>query len=416
MKAPSKLETLEFYLLLGGVFFTPLFKAPKNIFIVLFILLWLYNHIKSIKLRSSTLFFDSSVAALALCGYASAFFTELHGKEWDGPTNLVIICLVILIISKSKYSLAQLQKIFYVVIISTTIAIIEGFIQQHYIRACAPKCLFEFHSVGHVNHTAIYILLTFGFCISYIFAFWKQLTISKKLPLLSFAALSAITCILTDSRAAAGGVFLVSIFVSAGYIRKNLKLTSVLIFGICLAIASTIIIEPSVVTKQLDKMHANKTIHVRKKVWNTGLAAWEKYPLFGVGMKNYSLITQDKVKQWKEEKNKEYNPENHLSMVHGHSLYVNTLAGKGIVGLAALLIFLSAIAFYLIKHLPKKNSSPNECFYWGTAGSAWFITVAIGFVNTTFHHEHGLLAVIMMAYIIHLTRSPQLQNKNNVYT
>ena len=33
---------------------------------------------------------------------------------------------------------------------------------------------------------------------------------------------------------------------------------------------------------------------------------------------------------------------------------------------------------------------------WCAAFSAWFVTLAIGLVNTTMHHEHAMLAVLTL--------------------
>jgi hypothetical protein len=41
---------------------------------------------------------------------------------------------------------------------------------------------------------------------------------------------------------------------------------------------------------------------------------------------------------------------------------------------------------------------------WGCSASAWFVTTAVGLVNTTLHHEHGMLAVILLG--LWLSRLP----------
>jgi hypothetical protein len=33
---------------------------------------------------------------------------------------------------------------------------------------------------------------------------------------------------------------------------------------------------------------------------------------------------------------------------------------------------------------------------WGAAASAWLVTVGAGAVNTTLHHEHGILAALLL--------------------
>jgi hypothetical protein len=50
----------------------------------------------------------------------------------------------------------------------------------------------------------------------------------------------------------------------------------------------------------------------------------------------------------------------------------------------------------LLRNLPGASDPPLRWMLWGGAASALMATVAIGFVNTTLHHEHGLLAMLLL--------------------
>ena len=39
-------------------------------------------------------------------------------------------------------------------------------------------------------------------------------------------------------------------------------------------------------------------------------------------------------------------------------------------------------------------------YLWAGSFSAWLVTFGIGFVNTTFHHEHGILACILLGLFV----------------
>jgi O-antigen ligase len=81
---------------------------------------------------------------------------------------------------------------------------------------------------------------------------------------------------------------------------------------------------------------------------------------------------------------------------HGHSLYVNTLAERGAVGLATLLAVLALWAWDLARSVPRTNDLPIRWAYWGGALGAWLIAAIVGLVNTTLHHEHALISMLLL--------------------
>jgi hypothetical protein len=53
-------------------------------------------------------------------------------------------------------------------------------------------------------------------------------------------------------------------------------------------------------------------------------------------------------------------------------------------------------AGYLVRYLPRRDSADDEWLLWGAAASAWIVTAGAGLVNTTLHHEHGILAALLL--------------------
>ena len=52
---------------------------------------------------------------------------------------------------------------------------------------------------------------------------------------------------------------------------------------------------------------------------------------------------------------------------------------------------------WLARHLPRHGDPPASVALWFACGSAWLVTVLIGFANTTLHHEHAMLAMLALA-------------------
>ena len=93
------------------------------------------------------------------------------------------------------------------------------------------------------------------------------------------------------------------------------------------------------------------------KLYKSGFAIFKDYPLFGVGNKNYRVITTQNIE-------KKINDDYFLS-THPHQIYFELLSEHGIVGT----IILLSIFFYLIfKNLKKiilsHNSIQLGCFVY----------------------------------------------------
>ena len=397
-RTDSKLHKTEFYALLAAIFFLPLLEAPKNICLLAFLVCWIINRARAKDFGGKISIIDITTLLLVSSGYITAFFTELQGKEWSGPNNLLLIGLVLILIYRSSYSSSQLRAIVITVIISTVIATLEGYYQLYTATECAP-CKIELHSVGHVNHSAIYILLAFGASFSYMLSFWKQSSIKFKTTIILTTIFFAVTCLMTESRAAAGGVFIVATVLTLAFIPANKKLALIIISVIVIAIGLSITARPISVDRLINTPHKNE-MSPREKIRNSSLIAWKKHPAFGIGMKNYSLVTLDKVKEWSQELGIQYVAKHHLYHHHAHNLYLNTAVEKGTLGLITLVTFLLTIMLAIIKSFPGSKGLAEDWLFWGAASSAFITTTAIGLVNTTLHHEHGLLTVILFACLL----------------
>jgi hypothetical protein len=65
------------------------------------------------------------------------------------------------------------------------------------------------------------------------------------------------------------------------------------------------------------------------------------------------------------------------------------------VGFAALAAMLLAALVALVRRRPRPGDPDLAWLLWGGAASAWFVTAGVGAVNTTLHHEHGLLSALL---------------------
>jgi len=264
----------------------------------------------------------------------------------------------------------------------------------------------QLYSVGHVNHTAIYLAIMLGVCASWLYAYWRDWPVNRRTVALAISALIMVSLVVTTSRAAVGiGFLMVLVLALAWWPRWRAPLVA---SAIAIFLMSALIVGfgAGVLQKQMDNAAAQNVLAFRDGIWRTGVAAWEKYPWFGVGKDNFGRITHDHVRSWRTEAGKDYDATRYYPYAHGHSLYVNTLAERGSLGFAALLVVLAAALVALVRYRPQKGEGDFAWLAWGSAASAWFVTAGIGLANTTLHHEHGLLAALLLGlWLSTLTRT-----------
>jgi O-antigen ligase len=254
----------------------------------------------------------------------------------------------------------------------------------------------QLHSVGHVNHTAIYLAIMLGLCASWIFARWKAWRAGRRAAAAAVAALVLASLMVTASRGAIGvGLAMLLVLGAAWWPRWRAPLVAS-IAAVAVVAAGALALGAEVIRRHEYYVAAQNVLSLRDGVWRMSLAAWERHPWFGVGMDNYSRITGDLVKAWRAEAGKDFDPARYVRFPHAHSLYFNTLAERGLAGSAALGAVLGAWLWWLVRRRPAARDTDLEWLLWGAAASAFLVTAGAGIVNTTLHHEHGILAALLL--------------------
>ena len=83
-------------------------------------------------------------------------------------------------------------------------------------------------------------------------------------------------------------------------------------------------------------------------------------------------------------------------------------AERGLFGFAVLMTVLLAWLRWLWRYRPKSDDESLAWALWGGALSAWVVTVLIGTVNTTMHHEHAILSVLLLGmWLAYLRLNPR---------
>ena len=173
----------------------------------------------------------------------------------------------------------------------------------------------------------------------------------------------------------------------------------------------TVLFNAQIVQKQVTNQENHRVLAYRDRVWNVSLEASRFHPILGIGMSNWHFITIDQLKKSLEIRGEIFNPDQYAFPGHSHNLYLTALVERGIVGLIVTFFFMFAWIKQLIKTYNWTKKSNEVSFLWGSSLSAWMATYGIGLVNTTFHHEHAILACLLLGIFLSYTRLYQKKNK-----
>ena len=384
----------EIALLLAFCIFLPLVEFWKSVAWLLYVLVWLVNRLRTGSIGSRWSLWDTLLVIWIGSAYLSAAFAGLGGNAWAKTGDVATHALLLWLVMRAGYSEREVRWVLGALVASTVLGLLYGYWR---IWSGAGKSgTLQLHSVGHVNHTAIYLALMLGVCVSWLFACWRAWPAGRRAAALAITLFVLVSLVVTASRGAlAVGMLAVLLLAIAWWPRWRAPLVA---SAVVMAVAGSLMIGfgAQVIRKHLDNEAAENVLAHRDGVWRMGLAAWERYPWFGVGKDNYSQITHERVRSWRTAAGQDYEASRYVRFPHAHNLFVNTLAERGAVGFAGLALLLLAWLAALFRRAPPRDADDFAWLVWGSAAGAWIVTAGVGMVNTTFHHEHGLLAVLLL--------------------
>lgn len=401
----SELKTtrypVEAALLVALAFFLPLLEAPKNLAWLGFAAAWLWNRARARDFGGRWDLWDTLIACWIASAYVVAAFAPVAHQEWKGANDVLRYGSILWMVKRGGYGAAELRLILGALVAATLVSLVPGWWRHLTMDYVA----LQLRSVGHVNQSAIYLAIVFGVSVAWLFSSWSGRGATWRAVGLGVCAFLCGSLIAMASRGAvAAGFLLVLVLALAWWPRWRAPLiaaAAALVAAVVLAVA----FDAELIAKHQRVSDKDGVLNARDKVWNMGLAAWERYPWFGVGLSNYSTISLERVQEWRRLAGKPFDAKQYAGTNHAHSLYVNTLAERGIVGALALLAVLFAWAAWLVRRRPRVQDGDLDWVLWGGALSAWAITVSVGLVNTTLHHEHGILATLLLG--LWLTNLPR---------
>jgi len=388
----TRARAVEVGILVGFCLFLPIYEAPKSILWVLYALTWIVNRVRERDFGGRWDGWDTIFAVWIASGFAAAAFAGHHGDEWRATVDLVRYAGMAWLVKRARYDALQTRAVLGSLIVSLLIGLVQSY-PRHW---SGQDYWLSLNSVGHVNHTAIYMAIVLAISAAWAFAFWRSWSIGWRIAAVAVNAVILVSLIVAASRGALVGAAVMLLVVAAWWRARSRVPLRVTAIALTVTIAVLVVANAEAVKKFELNLARNSIFSLRDKIWRVGFLAWQHYPVFGVGMDNYARTTKEVVQNWLKEDGKEYVPSRYEYFNHAHSLYVNTITERGTVGLAVLLLLFGAWVVCLKRWRPRPEDPDDDWLFWGASLGALTVTAISGIVNTTLHHEHGTLAALLL--------------------
>jgi O-antigen ligase len=368
--------------------FLPSFEAPKNLFLVSYVLLSLTrqyktsNYLKFEKIDYVFLF-------LLATAFLSTVFSGLHGHEWKGFKSFFTVFIFGWTFVRSEYTKETIKGFFLCAVLAILPPLFYGFYELFWEKR---YIFLKIHSVGHVNASGLYLMASASAAVSYLlffkpkryqniqYLFWGLLIV-----LLSFSLLVALS-------RSAFLAFVIAALLLILFSKINFKK---LVLGLLITSFSlSFLLNAPVFEKHMQDVKDNNTLAYRDKLWNVSFEAVRFFSnKLGTGIDNYGFVDEDFVRHRVESRGEIYDSKNYFYVNLTHNVYLSYLVERGFLGIISLIAFMSFWANSLFMNIKRLGRDSQHDYLWGGSLSAFLSVYLVGFVHVTLVHEPGILAL-----------------------
>ena len=383
----SKLYNIFLVIML---FTLPVTEGLKQISLTLFVLVGIYICVKEKKQFKFDVI-NISLFIFVLITFISCLVNGVSPSRTLDPLRCMLFFFVVRSVGVEKINF---KFLFF--------ALFAGFITA-FIPACVrkftssdPATLFELKSIGHVNHSAIFMLLVL--CVALI-SMGELKKIYEKYISVVVAGICVFGIMIAGSRATMYLLPIIAFLILFYQIAKkqaNFKISlSLIVFFSIIAISYTYI---SANITQDERIYSQLTKGItgsetRYPIFASAFYTWLEHPFFGIGSGEFKIIDITK-----------YFPGNgEVRVSHAHNTFLTFLTEKGIIALLAYLVFQLSLFVKFIK-----NFRQNSIVFLALLMLVFQNVISL--VNTTFHHENALLMLLFWALALGV-----IDEKNSIF-
>jgi hypothetical protein len=428
----------ELAVLCALLFVMPLFEVPKHLLWGAYLILWWRargpGSGRAGSWGAADRVFAAAIGASVVSGLGAG------GAAWSdalrAASDPIRMFATGWLIARAPWALWQAKTALCAAVAGAVTALSWGLIE---LQRAPPWAMLELHSVGHVNHSAIYLAIAAAAAVGVMIAAHAGRRSLHRVSI-GIVALLLVSLLIAASRAAlaAALVFLAMIAWAApgaggapagggassaaqgrgapgtaqpgrsgggstggGRLRLMLgvlTLAAVLVYGAVLHFSPTRLHASgeSVAEKFASRPQAAGPLAFRDQLWRVAGLAFLQQPVFGIGNDRFRTLSQASLCA----PPRDCGDAPLYFAPHAHSLFANTLAERGLVGLAALAALLAFWARALWRGRARARADRDYAAVWSAALGALLVVVLAGLLNTTLHHEHGLLSMVFLGLLI----------------
>jgi len=407
----------EFALLAALLVVLPLLEVPKHLLWAAWVVVTLVQLARARAAGAMSPPSAWDAVFLAILAAASLAGTGVPGQTWRAGELGDVLRMVSVpwLMMRRGYTVLQALWLLQAALAGAVLATVHGVAAL--LAGRTP--LLELHSVGHVNHSAIYLAIIAGVALGLLVA---ATSLRQRLAVALAVLVAGVALLVGASRAAVGAFALVVLLLGwlapvpapAGLAtrwRRRFRLTllgfallAVLAYLGAMALGARQL-QPdgqSLVSKFGYQTSVGAPISYRDGLHRLAFAAARAYPLAGIGLDRFRTLDAQRLctELAPPPPGQRCDPGPYIFREHAHSLYANTLAEQGAFGLIALLALLAGWAWRLASTLAWARASAPAAALWIGAFAGLVVTAAAGLLNTTLHHEHGLLAMSLLGLLL----------------
>ncbi len=369
--------------------FLPSFEAPKNLFLVIYVLLSLTRQIKTSQFFKFEKI-DFIFLFLFITAFLSTIFAGLHGHEWKGFKSFFTVFIFGWVFARSQYSKATIKGLF----LCSFLTLLPPLLWGLYELIWTKEALFlKIHSVGFVNASGLYLMTIASATMSYLLFFKPKKSQNYFYLIYAFLiALFSFSLLLAASRSSFLA-FIITTFILILVSRIKFKKLFLSLFLV--SIVSSFLLNAPVFEKHIHDMKNNNTLAYRDKLWNVSFEAIRLFSnKFGTGIDNYGFVDEALVKHAVESRGETYDPKNYFYVNLTHNVYLSYLVERGFLGLISLIALMIFWANSLFMNIKRLGRDSQHDYLWGGSLSAFLSVYLVGFVHVTLVHEPGILALL----------------------
>lgn len=373
--------------------FLPSFEAPKNLFLLIYLLLSLTRQIKTsqfIKFEK----IDFIFLFLFIAAFLSTIFAGLHGHEWKGFKSFFTVFIFGWVFARSQYSKATIKGLF----LCSLLTLLPPLLWGLYELIWTKEALFlKIHSVGYVNASGLYLMTIASATLSYLLFFKPKKSQNYFYLIYAFLIALFIFSLLVAASRSSFLAFIITTFILI--LVSSIKFKKLFLSLFLASIVSSFLLNAPVFEKHIHDMKDNNTLAYRDKLWNVSFEAIRLFSnKFGTGIDNYGFVDEALVKHAVESRGESYIPKNYFYVNLTHNVYLSFLVERGFLGFLSLITLMFFWSKRLFLGIKKIGQDPTHDYLWGASLSGFLSVYLVGFVHVTLVHEPGILALLFFGF------------------